>query len=182
MSRNLNLVDRARIEWTVWGLDQRLYDIPRRSRIDRRRELRANLTEAARDVGASQALRELGSTTALAEEYRTAELGPGPRHSWIAAAIFVFTTTLIMNSVLFEAAQAFGDGILAGNPSASGTFTWHGAAFVQSKVTFTVADGGFTQVGGGFSPGGWLLLAVGAIAVGRLWRAVPRLRRQPATA
>lgn len=30
----------------------------------------------------------------------------------------------VITSVFFDAADAFGDGILAGAPAASGTFTW----------------------------------------------------------
>ena len=118
MPHDVNLFDRLRIERVVWSLDQRLYDLPRKTRIDRRRELRNNLHEAAHDVGTAAALRDVGDSGTLAAEYLDAELGPGPRHSWMAAGVFLFTTVLLLTSVLFDAADAFGDGILAGNPDA----------------------------------------------------------------
>lgn len=60
MAHDLNHLDRVRIERVVWTLDQRLYDLPRKIRIAHRRELRDNLTAAARVVGVSAALRDIG--------------------------------------------------------------------------------------------------------------------------
>lgn len=178
MPNDVNLLDRLRIERVVWGLDQRLYDLPRRTRIERRRELRSNLLDAAQDSGTSSALRDVGDGAALAADYLEAELGRGPRHSWMAAGAFLLTSTLVLTSFFFDAADAFGDGILAGNPNAAGTFTWPGIGHLQSAVTYTVSDGAHTFVGGAFTPLTYLLLAVGTIAVGRLWRALPVWRRR----
>jgi hypothetical protein len=161
-------------------LDQRLYDLPRRTRIARRRELRANLMDAASDSGATVALRDVGDSATLAAEYLDAELGHGPRHSWMAGGIFLLTTTLVLSSLLFDAAKAFGDGILAGNPDAAGTFTWPGISHLQSAVTYTVSGGEQTFTGGAFTPLTFVLLGVGTIAVGRLWRALPMWRRHRA--
>jgi hypothetical protein len=180
MPHAVDLIDRMRIERAVWSLDQRLYDLPRTTRIERRRELRTNLREAAHDVGTSQALQDVGDSGTLAAEYLEAELGPGPRHSWMAAGVFLLTAVLLLTSVLFDAADAFGDGILAGNPDADGTFTWPGIGYLQSEVTYTVSGGEHSFVGGAFTPFTYVLLAVGAILVGRLWRAVPAWRRRRA--
>ena len=177
MPHDVNLIDRLRIERVVWGLDQRLYDLPRKTRIERRRELRDNLLVAAHDVGTSHALEDLGDSGTLAAEYLDAELGSEPRASWMAASVFLLTAVLLLTSVLFDAADAFGDGILAGNPDAEGSFTWPGIGYLQSEVTYTVADGQQSFVGGAFTPLTYVLLAVGAILVGRLWRVVPRWRR-----
>ncbi len=177
MHNDVNLLDRLRIERVVWSLDQRLYDLPRKTRIERRRELRTNLLAAARDAGTSTALRDVGDTGSLAAEYLNAELGPGPRHSWTAAGVFLLTSTLLLMSVLSDAADAFGDGILAGNPDAGGTFTWPGIGYLQNEVTYTVSDGEHSYVGGAFTPMTWALLVIGTIAVGRLWRALPRWRQ-----
>jgi hypothetical protein len=49
--------DRIRIERLVWSLDQQIYDLPRGQRVAVRREVRANLLDAAHDVGAGEALR-----------------------------------------------------------------------------------------------------------------------------
>jgi hypothetical protein len=180
MRNDVTLLDRLRIERAVWSVDQRLYDLPRRTRIERRRELRANLLDAASDTGATVALRDVGDSATLAADYLDAELGHGPRHSWMAAMAFLLTTTLVLSSLFFDAAQAFGDGILAGNPDATGTFTWPGISHLQSAVTYTVSGGEHTFAGGDFTPVTWVLLGIGTIAVGRLWRALPSWRRHRA--
>ena len=176
MPYDVSFLDRMRIERTVWSLDQRLYDLPRRTRIDLRRELRDNLRQAAQEVGAPQAIQDVGDRGTLATEYLDAELGPGPRHSWTAAGLFLFTTVLLLTSMLFDAADAFGDGILAGNPDAEGTYTWSGIGPLQTEVTYTVSAGDQSFVGGAFTPLTWLLLVLGTVLVGRLWRALPRWR------
>jgi hypothetical protein len=180
VSHDVTLVDRLRIEKTVWSLDQRLYDLPRKARIARRRELRGNLLAGAHDVGTAAALRGVGDSATLAASYLDAELGSGPRHSWMAAGVFLMTATLVLTSVLYDAADAFGDGILAGNPDASGTFTWPGISLLQTDATYTVADGSHSFTGGAFAPLTWLLLVGGAILVGRLWRALPMWKRRGA--
>ena len=177
MPNDVNLLDRLRIERVVWALDQRLYDLPRRTRIERRRELRSNLLDAAHDADTSIALRDVGDSSSLAADYLDAEFGPGPRHSWMAAGAFVLTSALVLTSIFFDAADAFGDGILAGNPDATGTFTWPGIGYLQQPVTYTVTDGAQTFVGGAFTPLTYLLLAIGTIVIGRLWRALPTWRR-----
>ena len=180
MHNDVTLLDRLRIERAVWSVDQRLYDLPRRTRIERRRELRANLLDAASDTGATVALRDVGDSATLAADYLDAELGHGPRHSWLAPMALLLTTTLGLSSLCFDAAQAFGDGILAGNPDATGTFTWPGISHLQSAVTYTVSGGEHTFAGGHFTPVTWVLLGIGTIAVGRLWRALPSWRRHRA--
>ena len=57
MAHKLTWSDRLRIERVVWMLDQRLYDIPRESRLAHRREVRLNLLSAAQDIGTRAALR-----------------------------------------------------------------------------------------------------------------------------
>ncbi len=61
MTQQLSIVDRLRVERVVWHLDQRLYDLPWRRRVEVRREVRDNLRTAASDVGARQAVRNIGS-------------------------------------------------------------------------------------------------------------------------
>jgi hypothetical protein len=170
MSHSLHLLDRIRIEWAVWSLDQRLYELPRRSRIGKRRELRANLKSAADDIGTSEALRRLGDSHRLAEGYLTAELGDAPRPSWLAAGVFLMGFPLVFMSIITDAALAFGDGIKAANPNATGTFTWSGIGYLQSEVTYRFANGDSDYVGGAMTPLCWLLLIVATILVGRLWR------------
>jgi hypothetical protein len=92
MQHTVTWFDRLRIERVVWTLDQRLYDLPRRTRIETRREVRQNLLTGARDVGTTQALRNLGDSAELAQEY-------------------IFT----------DAANAFASGITTAHPAATGT-------------------------------------------------------------
>lgn len=183
MPHTLSLLGRLRIERLVWSLDQRLYDLPRRSRISTRREVRANLVAAAGDVGAGQALRRIGGSRQLAESYLTAELGDGPRPSWTAAACFLALVPLLLNYVLSEAASAFQRGITVQDPHATGTFAWSGVSFLQSGMTFTFDQGHSTHVGGAWTPLTYLLWLAGTIACGRLWRLLPRRQaQQPLTA
>lgn len=181
MPHAITVLDRLRIERLVWALDQRLYGLPRASRIAKRREVRDNLVSAAHDVGTREALRRLGSSHRLAAEYLTAEYGDGPRHSWNAAGLFCATVPLLVNYVLTGAMSAYGDGIAAADPHATGTFTWPGIAYLQSPVTYTFAGGQGSHVGGAWTPLTYLLWAAGTVLAGRLWRLLPT-RRTPIAA
>jgi hypothetical protein len=176
MSNTINLVDRARIERFVWSVDQRLYELPRKARVEKRRELRTNLLDAASDAGVAAALRDVGDGGSLAASYLDADLGSKPRPSWMAAGIVLFTGMLFLTSLLTDAARAYGDGIVAGGPSAAGSFHWDGIDYLQTRVVYRVANGEYSFHGGAVSPVGWLVLVVTAIAVGRLWRAIPAFR------
>jgi hypothetical protein len=177
MPTNLTLLDRLRIEGRVWALDQQLYDLPRQQRIGTRREVRSNLVSAAQTVGTRAALANLGTTRELAEEYLTAQYGPGPRASWLSAALFLMTTLLILTSILTDAANAFADGLVAASPHTTGTFSWPGIGLLQTDVEYTVTNGDVAYVGGALTPIAYVLLAIGTIAVGRLWRLLPGWRR-----
>lgn len=178
MSHPVTWLDRARIERFVWTLDQRLYDLPRASRIAIRREVRLNLLSAAQDVGAGPALRQLGGTAALAAGYATAEFGEGPRHSWIAAAVFLTGFPFVVVAFIGEAASGFAEGVRAADPHATGTFTWDGVAVLQTHVTYAFTDGRWTSTGGALTPAAYAMLLVGTVLCGRLWRALPPLRRR----
>lgn len=177
MTQSVGTVDRLRIERLVWGLDQRLYDLPRRSRIAHRREVRANLLSAAADVGTAEALRRVGSTGALAAQYLSAEFGDGPRPSWITAAYFAAGVPLGLMYLLGEASDAFGRAIKAADPHATGSFTYHGVSYLQAPVHFTFTNGESSQYGGAFTPLVYVLWLAGTVAVGRLWRVKPRRRK-----
>jgi hypothetical protein len=181
MPHTLTTLDRIRIERLVWTLDQRLYDLPRGSRIAKRREVRANLLEAAADHGTGEALRRIGTSGTLAREYLGAEFGDRPRHSWTAAACFAALVPLLLNYVLSEVANAYGNGLVAAHGT-SGIFTSSGVSYLQSPLTFTVDQGGVTHSGGAFTPLVYVVWAVGIIACGRLWRLLPRPTRGQRTA
>jgi hypothetical protein len=178
MPHTMTWLDRMRIERLVWALDQRLYDLPRQSRIAKRREVRENLRAATIDVGTTHALRNLGNSRQLAAEYRAAEYGDEARPAWIAAALFLATGQLFMTAFLSEAASAFGDGIKAANPNASGTFTWSGIRYLQDTVTYTFTNGKGDSVGGAWTPLAWALWIVATVLVGRLWRVASVWRRR----
>jgi hypothetical protein len=174
MPHTVTWLDRLRIERVVWSLDQRLYDLPSRTRVPLRREVRANLLAAATEVGVSEALHRIGNARALAREYLDAELGEGPRHSWMAALLFLFTTPLVLNFFMSEAANAYEQALTATGAHADGTFSWGGVAWLQSPITYTIHEGQAAHTGGAWTPLVYVLLAGGAIACGRLWRALPR--------
>jgi hypothetical protein len=178
MTHAVTWLDRLRIERAVWALDQRLYDLPHKSRVAKRREVRANLLTASHDIGTIDALRNLGNSRQLAAEYLSAEFGDGPRPSWIAAVVFLLTGQLILTSVLNEAALAFGDGITAASPSATGTFTWRGIRYLQDTVTYTFVNGEGSYVGGAWTPLAWAIWIVATVLVGRLWRVASVWRRR----
>jgi hypothetical protein len=178
----LSLIDHLRIERLVWTLDQQLYDLPHATRVAKRREVRDNLRDAARDVGVGEALRRLGGSRRLAEEFLAAEYGPGPRHSWLAAGYFASLVPMLVLYAFGEAANAFERGVLAHDPHATGTFTWDGIALFQHAVTFTFTDGHAEHVGGSWTPLTYILWLAGTVLVGRLWRLLPWYRRRRADA
>ncbi|MFG1807319.1 hypothetical protein [Streptomyces sp. NPDC049040] len=178
MQHSLNWLDRLRVERLIWSLDQRLYDLPRRSRIATRREVRANLLAAAQDIGTGQALRRVGSSRQLAQDYLNAELGSEPRHSWTAAACFGLTVPLILNFFLDESASAYQQAVTAADPQATGTHVWQGVTWLQNGITFTFDHGHATRTGGSWTVLVYVLWLAGAIACGRLWRLLPARRRQ----
>ena len=144
MSHRLTWIDRLRIERVVWTLDQRLYDIPRASRIAHRREVRENLLSAAQDAGTTAALQNIGTSAQLAAAYLAVEFGDRPRHSWLAAALWAATSMLVVTALLADAANGFAAGIAAANPHATGAYHWSGLGLLQDGVTVN-ADGGLTR-------------------------------------
>lgn len=181
MPHTVGWFDRLRIERLVWMLDQQIYDLPRQSRLATRREVRANLIDAARDVGTTEALRRVGGSRGLAEQYLVAEFGEGPRHSWIAAAYAATLIPLLLNFFLSEAAASFRNGVAAADPHATGMVTWSGVSWLQSPSTFTFTDGSSTGAGGAWTPLTYLLWILVTVAAGRLWR-LRRARRRAAVA
>ena len=167
-------LDRLRIERFVWTLDQQIYDLPRASRIAKRREVRDNLRAAARDVGTKEALRRLGSSRRLANEYLEAEFGDGPRHSWLAAGIVAGLLPLLTLGFMGEATSAYQEAITAIDPHATGTFTWQGFDYLQTSVTYTFTNGHATHTGGAWTPLTYAIWLLATILAGRLWRLLPR--------
>jgi len=173
-------IDRLRIERFVWDLDQRLYDLPRRTRLAHRREVRENLLTASAEVGTKAALAGLGDARRLADGYVDAEFGDEARPHLYTAAAILLTSQLLLTSLFTDAIIAFADGLTAADPDVTGTFHWPGISFLQDDVTYTAVHGEVEWVGGAFTPLTWLLFVTATIVGGRLWRLVPQWRRRRA--
>jgi len=184
MTPTLTRLDRLRIERAVWSIDGRLQDLPRPSRVAKRRELRANLSAAAADVGSAEAVRRLGHPRKLAAEFLAAEYGPWrPHPSWTSALVFLVVAQVVLRLVLDTATSAFAAGALAGDPQLTGTVGWHGLALIFDQVTFTFQDGALASAGavtgGAWTPAVYVGYLAGVVLAGRLWRLVPAWRRRP---
>ena len=178
MPHDVNLVDRLRIERLVWSLDQRLYDLPRDPH---RPPARAAHRTSARPPTTWERRRR-SRTWATAARWRpstsTAELGPGPRHSWMAAGVFLFTAELLLTSVLFDAADAFGDGILGRQPRRRRHLHVAGHRVPAERGDLHRRRRPRRVRGRRVDPAGlWVLWLAAAFLVGRLWR-LPAARRR----
>jgi hypothetical protein len=172
--------DRLRLEQAVWAVDRLIQDLPRKSRVAKRRELRDNLRAAAEDVGAAVAVRQLGDLKQLAAGYLAAEYGDWkPRPSWTRAAVAAVLYYVLLSWLLEAGSSAFRAGILTGQPKATGTFSWNGIPYLLTDVNFTFSNGASTSVGGAWSPLAYAALVLVSILAGRLWRLLPSLRPAP---
>jgi hypothetical protein len=118
----LSKKDRMRIEVAVLRLDQSLNArVPRTKRRQIREELRSNLTEAAKEVGAGEAIRQLGDLGALAKSY--VELYRGRwdvRAGWWA----MFITYIVLQVLSLVISFAFSAGVMAGGGHAASYALW----------------------------------------------------------
>jgi hypothetical protein len=179
MTETLTLTwkDRMRIERVVWTLDSYLRNMPRKSRIAKRRELRVNLRAASADVGANEALRRLGNVRTMAVEYLVTEYG-GPGPSWIASTYVLFAASYFMFWFVNARIDSFKVGAIAANPHLTGTFHLTGVAYVFTNDTFIFTNGKATEIGGTLLPLVYVCIFASAILVGRLWRAIPAVRQR----
>lgn len=167
--------DRLRLERAVWSFDQLVQDLPRRSRVAKRRELRENLRSAAQDVGAADAVRQLGDLRQLAAGYLAAEYGEWrPRPSWTKAACAAVLSYVFLYVLLEAASSAFRAGVLTNEPGATGRLSWDGIPYLLDDAVFTFTNGAATSVGGAWRPGAYLAVLLVSVLAGRLWRLVPR--------
>lgn len=170
MSANqLSVLDRARVafagrRYDFW-LDLRY--VRRRTRRDLRTELTANLTEAAADVGVSQALANVGSLRTLAADAtRTDE----PAARWYAgtiAALTAFTASLFLFVVQ---ALTYVEGVLDSGTD-DGEVGSSLFPFLWSEVVVEPSSDGFAFT---LFPGPMPIVfaaVVGAV-VARPWRAI----------
>jgi len=176
MTETLNWTDRIRVERAVWALDSYLQKLPRKSRIEKRRELRVNLLAASADVGTNEALRRLGNVRTLAAEYVVAEYG-GPGPSWLLI-YFMLPAFAFMFWLSSARIDAFERGAIAANPHLTGVYHMTGVAYVLTNDTFTFVNGKVTEVGGTLLPLVYVCIVVFTVLAGRLWRVIPVLRRR----
>lgn len=180
ITKTLTRTDKWRIERAVWAVDSGIQDLPRRTRVAKRRELRDNLRAAAQDVGTLEALHRLGDLRKLAAEYLAAEYGDwGPRPSWVAGFTSLILFYLSFTWLLEIGTSAFRSGVVIDNPDVTGTFIWNGIPYLLDEVTFTFVDGDSTSIGGAWTPLTYLGLFAAAMIVGKLWRLLPGRTRVP---
>src|ERR1035441_7767214 len=177
MTETLNWTDRFRVERTVWTLDRYLRNLPRKSRIAKRRELRVNLRAASAEVGAHEALRRLGNIRTIAAEYVVAEFG-GPAPSLTVAMCVMLPAFALMFWLSNARIDAFRSGAIAANPHLTGVSHMTGIAYVLTNDTLTFANGKMTEVGGTLLPLVYVCIFALAVLAGRLWRVVPALRHR----
>src|ERR1035437_4461993 len=118
MSGTLIWTDRLRIERAVWTLDSYLQNLPWRSRVAKRRELRVNLRAASADVGTKEALRRLGNVRTIDADYMVAEYG-GPGLSWLATFCFFLPAFVLIFCLYNAQIDALRGGVIAPNPHAT---------------------------------------------------------------
>ena len=168
--------DRLRLERAVWTSDHLLQDLPRKSRVAKRRELRDNLISATEDVGAKEAVRQLGDLRQLAAGYLAAEYGDWqPRPSWTKAAGAAIVSYVILYWLHEVGTSAFRAGVLSDQPGANGRFAWDGIPYVLDDAVFTFTNGAAISVGGAWRPGAYIAVLLVSILAGRLWRLLPGL-------
>jgi hypothetical protein len=177
MTETLTWTDRMRIERAVWTLDTYLQNLPRKSRVSKRRELRVNLRAASADVGAHEALRRLGNLRTIAAEYVVAEFG-GPAPSLTVAMCVILPAFALMFWLSNARIDAFRSGAIAANPHLTGVFHMTGVEYVLTNDTLTFANGKMTEVGGTLLPLVYVCIFALAVLAGRLWRVVPALRHR----
>jgi hypothetical protein len=101
------MLRRLRIETVVKRLDWRLEGrVPRSRRRQIRRELRANLSAAADEVGTEEAIRRLGDVRDLAAEYLEYETGRLRMRAGFAAALVVVVLLELLGLALLESFRA----------------------------------------------------------------------------
>lgn len=147
----MNLLDRSRIERAVFTYDSWLeaHGVRAKRRRDLRRELRANLFDAADQHGARQAVEALGSLRSMASEVAASD-ATHPR--WSAGAVAAATAFAAVSVLGFLAGAWWVDGARAVGPneSVSGSLFLFPGSMVEYR---SIAGEGFSfEVGIGPGP------------------------------
>lgn len=167
MSRTPSLADRWNRYWFLQSVELWLDPVPGRRRRAILRELRANLTEAARDVGMSAAIADLGRPRALARQFVDGE--PEVRPHWNQGAV---AAALAVGAWLY-ATMFYTIGMLDALDSTGASGPAQGR-FLGTEVRVLNSD---VEISGAFSGFPWVPLVLAVVLfllVGRAWRALPR--------
>lgn len=162
----MNLLDRVRLGLYVQRYDFWLdaADVRRRRRRALRHELRANLDDAAQDVGAVRALANLGSPRTLARE-SVGEGGAGPsRPRWAAGGQWAVATFAVLVLLWLLSVLAFVDGVRAAGAAGRVTgsvFPWGGSVVAEA--------GPGLQVSASVPPVVWVLTLLAFVVGSRAW-------------
>jgi hypothetical protein len=172
----LRLADRLRRGWYVTKVDFLAQDVPGGDRRGFRRELRADLTAAASDVGMAQAVRDVGPASVLARQLELAE-GRNLPHWWTGLITFVVILyawagmVMATANALTQAAAQLGGGR---------TVTVH-SAWLGTTVTITKGEQ-LVSAAVASSTLTFAVLVVVPLIAARAWRYRPAwLRRRMAS-
>jgi glycerol-3-phosphate acyltransferase PlsY len=166
---DLSFWQKARIEWAVQRIDLVLDGrVPRARRKQIRDELRSNLTEAVRQVGAEQAVRQLGDLRTLARSYLELYRGRWDFRAGSWAVIFTYAAIEVVSLAIW---LAFSTGVLAGGGHAASYSLWDGFGPFGGSV---VATHSFVWLF--FSPAHLGLMAL-AFLIGSSYRQILHLDR-----
>ncbi|KQT91467.1 hypothetical protein ASG49_10575 [Marmoricola sp. Leaf446] len=162
----MKLLDRARLGLYVQRYDFWLdvADVRRRRRRALRHELRANLHDAAHDVGAAVAVANLGSPRTLARETVGEAAGRPARPHWTAGGQWAVATFVVLLLLWTLSLLAFLDGVQATGATGTVTgsvFPWGGT--VEARV------GRGLQVSASVPVTVWVLTLVAFVVGSRAW-------------
>jgi hypothetical protein len=120
----LGFWQKARIEWAVQRVDLTLDGrVPRARRKQIRAELRSNLTEAARHVGAKDAVRQLGDLRILGKSYLDVYRGRWDFRAGSWAAVFTYAAIQVTSLAIW---MAFSTGVIVSGGHAASYSLWDG--------------------------------------------------------
>lgn len=122
-------IDSLRREWFLTKLSFHLEDLPRRDRRAIYADLRADLTDAAREHGMRTAIADLGPSARLAHDYRAAQGRKLPRW-WVGGLVAGFLAALLMFMLL-----AYSVGMLDAVASSDGAMTSADGSFFWTRVS-----------------------------------------------
>lgn len=166
----MNLIDRVRILWAGARYDfwLDLNSVPRKKRRELRRELRANLAEAAGHVGTSKALLNVGGMRKLAAESTRDGAGRSRWSAGITVGMVTFCTLIVL---FFAASLYYAEGVLdteVTGPVRSSLFPFLGSTV---EINNQGAGQGI-EIDASFGPVPLLLPLAMFILVAKPWRSL----------